>query len=222
MPLRCLVVDDHRLVAQAVGGLLSELCGFELVVVCHTVAEAIAQMEQDCPDLLILDLDLPGERWQDAAAALQRLNPKARLVFLSASGDRFTPPPDYSSIVLGVVSKSRAWNDLLAVVHRWQHSADAGAGPGNQGGNQAGSQPGNQVGELPLHRLSPRELRLFLALGRGLLNRQIAQEQGLTMATVETYRKAISAKLNLSGAELVRAAVLHRVAGLSHSAGRGS
>jgi DNA-binding NarL/FixJ family response regulator len=213
-PLRCLVVDDHQLVAQAVGGLLSELCGFELVVVCHTVAEAIAQMERDCPDLLILDLDLPGERWQDAASALQRLNPQARLVFLSASGDQFTPPPEYSSIVLGVVAKSRAWNDLLAVVHGWLRSADAVARPGSQGGNQAG--------ELPLHRLSPRELRLFLALGRGLLNKQIAQEQGLTMATVETYRKAISAKLNLSGAELVRAAVLQRVAGLSHPPGRGS
>ena len=214
VPLRCLVVDDHRLVAQAVGGLLSELCGFELVEVCHTVAEAIAQMERECPDLLILDLDLPGEHWQDAASALQRLNPQARLVFLSASGDQFTPPPEYSSIVLGVVAKSRAWNDLLAVVHGWLRSADAVAAPGNQGGNQAG--------ELPLHRLSPRELRLFLALGRGLLNKQIAQEQGLTMATVETYRKAISAKLNLSGAELVRAAVLQRVAGLSHPAGRGS
>lgn len=213
-PLRCLVVDDHQLVAQAVGGLLSELCGFELVVVCHTVAEAIAQMERDCPDLLILDLDLPGERWQDAASALQRLNPQGRLVFLSASGDQFTPPPEYSSIVLGVVAKSRAWNDLLAVVHGWLRSADAVACPGSQGGNQAG--------ELPLHRLSPRELRLFLALGRGLLNKQIAQEQGLTMATVETYRKAISAKLNLSGAELVRAAVLQRVAGLSHPPGRGS
>lgn len=218
MPLRCLVVDDHRLVAQAVGGLLAELCGFELVEVCHTVAEAIAQMERDCPDLLILDLDLPGEHWQDAASALQRLNPQARLVFLSASGDQFTPPPEYSSLVLGVVAKSRAWNDLLAVVHSWQHSADAGAAPGKQGSNQGG----NQAGELPLHRLSPRELRLFLALGRGLLNKQIAQEQGLTMATVETYRKAISAKLNLSGAELVRAAVLQRVAGLSHPAGRGS
>ena len=213
-PLRCLVVDDHRLVAQAVGGLLSELCGFELVAVCHTVAEAITQMERDCPDLLILDVELPGECWQDAAAALQRLNPQGRLVFLTASGDQFKSTPELRSMVLGVVAKSRAWHDLLDVVHGWQRSADAAALPGNQ--------PGNQAGELPLQRLSPRELRLFLALGRGLLNKQIAQELGLTMATVETYRKAISAKLNLSGAELVRAAVLHRVAGLSHSAGRES
>lgn len=199
--LRCLVVDDHQLVAQAVGGLLSELCGFELVAVCHSVADAITQMQRDCPDLLILDVDLPGERWQDAASTLERLNPKAKLVFLTAAGEHFKPPAHLDAMVLAVVSKTRAWSDLLAVVQAWQQSTDAPAASGNH------------VASLPLQLLSPRELRVFLALGRGLLNKQIAHELGLTMATVETYRKSLCAKLKLSGAELVRAAVLHRVAG---------
>ena len=73
--------------------------------------------------------------------------------------------------------------------------------------------------DLPLDLLNPREHRLFVALGKGKLNKQIAEELGLSVATVETYRKSISAKLGLSGSELVRAAVLFRVcgsAGLSH------
>jgi len=61
----CLVVDDHQLVAQAVGGLLSEQCGLKLVGVCCSVQEALAVMEQAPPDLLLLDLNLPEERWQD-------------------------------------------------------------------------------------------------------------------------------------------------------------
>ena len=51
-----------------------------------------------------------------------------------------------------------------------------------------------------------------------MLNKQIAQELGLSVATVETYRKSISAKLGLSGAELVRAAALMRASGRANGA----
>ena len=61
-----------------------------------------------------------------------------------------------------------------------------------------------------MDQLAPRELRVFQALGLGLLNKEIGQSLGLSVNTVETYRKHISAKLSLSGAELIRAATLHR------------
>jgi DNA-binding NarL/FixJ family response regulator len=51
---------------------------------------------------------------------------------------------------------------------------------------------------------------VFHALGLGLLNKEIAQSLGLSLQTVETYRKHISAKLALSGSEMIRAATLHR------------
>jgi DNA-binding NarL/FixJ family response regulator len=204
-PLRCLVVDDHRLVAQAVGGLLSELCALELVAVCNSVAEALAHIERQCPDLLILDVHLPGEHWQDAAMALKHHNPDARVVFLTAAGETFKPPMAFASMVLAVVPKAHAWSDLVAVVQSWQQSRLA---------RSADQQPRD-----PLQVLSPREARVFGALGRGLLNKQIAQELGLSVATVETYRKAISTKLNLSGAELVRAAVLHRASAAGLASG---
>lgn len=207
-PLRCLVVDDHRLVAQAVGGLLSELCALELVAVCHSVAEALAHIERQCPDLLILDVHLPGERWQDAAIALKHHNPDARVVFLTAAGETFKPPMAFAPMVLAVVPKAHAWSDLLTVVQAWQQSRLASSAV--------------QEARDPLQVLSPREARVFAALGRGLLNKQIAHDLGLSVATVETYRKAISTKLNLSGAELVRAAVLHRASAAGLASGRES
>lgn len=51
---------------------------------------------------------------------------------------------------------------------------------------------------------------MFLLVGRGLLNKEIAHELGLSLQTVETYRKTLAQKLGISGAELVRAASLHR------------
>lgn len=197
-PVSCLIVDDHLLVAQAVGGLLSELCGLELVAVCGSVAEALRAMEQSPPDLLLLDVNLPGERWQDAVAALRRLNPAGRLIFLTGLSEQFVPPPQLDPILLAVVDKGRAWDDLVRVVTAWRRVSPR--------------QPPARadVAILPLDRLSPRERRVFDALGLGLLNKEIARSLGLSVATVETYRKSLSAKLALSGAELVRAAVLYR------------
>ncbi len=61
-----------------------------------------------------------------------------------------------------------------------------------------------------IQRLSPREQRLLQELGCGLLNKEIAARLRLSVATVETYRKGVAAKRGVSGAELVRLAVLAR------------
>lgn len=202
--MRCLLVDDHRLVGQAIGGLLREVCNFASVVVCSSVEEALMQMRQAPPDLLLLDVHLPGESWQDAAVAMRRLNPAGRLIMITGMSDQFLPPPELEPMLLGVVDKARAWSDLVGVVNDWKQ-----AQPGEQ-------QRQKEMARLPLDQLSPRELRVFEALGKGLLNKEIAKELQLTVATVETYRKTMSAKLGISGAELVRASVLYRCC---HSSG---
>lgn len=191
--LRCLVVDDHQLVAQAVGGLLSELCGLELQAVCTSVRDGVAHMRESCPDLLILDLCLPGESWQEAAEVFLEGRPNGALVVLSAISTEFVPPENLEANLLGVVDKTRAWQDLAGLVSGW-----------------TAIRQGVSPMDLPLQELTPRELRVFLLVGRGLVNKEIAHELGLSLQTVETYRKALSHKLGISGAELVRAASLHR------------
>jgi DNA-binding NarL/FixJ family response regulator len=212
---RCLLVDDHLLVAQAIGGLLSEMCSLELQAVCTTVRQGIEQIEGRCPDLLILDLFLPGENWQDVASLFLQRNPHGRIVFLTGMSAEFVPPEPMEPAVLAVIDKGRAWQDLASVISAWMDTApllhgegaqeDASAGPPADGTSTAPT-----PARLPLERLTPRELRVFLCLGRGLLNKEIAHELGLSLPTVETYRKNLAQKLGISGAELVRAAALHR------------
>jgi DNA-binding NarL/FixJ family response regulator len=197
--LTCLVVADHQLCGQAVGGLLSEQCGLELLAVCASVAEALGLMEHgSLPGLLLLDVYQGTERWQDAAAALQRLNPDGRLILLTADRRWFQPPPESEAILLGIVEKCRPWDELITLVSRWQQQHPSPA-------------IRRQATALEqLYRLSPRELRVFQCLGKGMHNKEMAKALGLAVSTVETYRKTISAKLALSGVELVRAAALHR------------
>lgn len=198
-PLTCLVVADHQLCGQAVGGLLSEQCGLELVAVCPSVAEAVGVMTGDgAPGLLLLDADEPEECWQEAARLLLRLNPKGRLIMLTAEGEPLVANAELAPALLGVVSKSCPWEDLISLVISWQQQ------------NPSAAYRRSATALRQLNRLSPRELRVFHALGRGKQNKEIAKLFGLRLNTVETYRKTISAKLGLSGMELVRTAALHR------------
>lgn len=198
-PLTCLVVADHQLCGQALGGLLSEQCGLELQAVCESVAEAVGVMEHsDAPELLLLDLGQAGEHWQDVAAALQRLNPDARLIMLSGRQNPWRSLEPMTAIVLGVVDKGGPWDDLIALVSRWQQQ------------NPAPSVRRRLLALEQLDRLSPRERNVFHYLGKGMQSKEIARQLGLCVNTVDTYRKTISGKLGLSGAELVRAAALQR------------
>ncbi len=198
-PSTCWVVADHQICGQAVGGLLSEQFGLELVAVCPSVGEALGLMKRSSPPaLLLLDVFQPGQRWQDAALALRELNPNGRLILLSAPGEPCVPPAPIVPILLGVVEKSRPWDDLLELVSRWQQQ------------HPSADQRRLANALVQLDRLSPRERLVFHAVGKGMQNKEIAKQMALCLNTVETYRKTISAKLGLSGVELVRAAALHR------------
>jgi DNA-binding NarL/FixJ family response regulator len=199
--LTCLVLDRHILVGKAVGGLLAEHCGLELVAVFSSVAQALVFIENSPPDLLLIDVHCAGEygeTWIDAALALKRANPSGRLILITDMSDAFTPPAEIEAMLLGIVDKGHDWDDLVRMVTRLQELS------------AKRSHMSNPKWRLQMDTLSPRELRVFQALGLGLLNKEIAHSLGLSLQTVETYRKHISAKLSLSGSELIRAATLHR------------
>jgi len=199
--LTCLVLDRLILVGKAVGGLLAEHCGLELVAVFSSVGQALVFIENSPPDLLLLDVDCAGEHgetWVDAALALKRANPTGRLILITAESDALSLPAEIEPLLLGIVDKRHDWDDLVRMVTRLQVLSSKR------------SHMSNPKWRLQMDTLSPRELRVFQALGLGLLNKEIAQSLGLSLQTVETYRKHISAKLSLSGSELIRAATLHR------------
>ena len=198
--LDVLVLDDHRMVAQAIAGVLSEVAGLAVLDVCTTTAEACAVIRRSPPGLLVLDVDLGDDSYRVAADLLHQLHPAGRLLFVTALAERFSPPVDLAAITVAVVDKSRAWDQLLAVLHPWlqQHPCLPEAMP-------ACDQQLRAIGLL-----QPREQRLLRELGCGLLNKEIAARLELSVATVETYRKQVAAKLGISGAELVRLATLYR------------
>ena len=163
--------------------------------------EVVALIRVSPPRLLVLDVELGGECYRGAADPLLQRRPEAELLFITALASQFEPPADLKPFTIGVVDKAQAWDQLLAVVMPWKQCLCSGITSAMQGCEQ-------QLAAI--ERLSPRERRLVGELGCGLLNKEIAARLELSVATVETYRKSVAAKLGVSGAELVRLATLHR------------
>ena len=197
-----IVLDDHRMVAQALAGFLSEVAGLHVVAVCTGVEQACEAIRRSPPRLLLLDVELGGASYRPVVDLLRQLNPEAELLFVTALGRQFTPPEDLLGITVAVVDKAQAWDQLLAELQHWWHRRQL---------RPVSESPGCERQLRAIERLTPRERRLLRELGCGLLNKEIAARLEISVATVETYRKSVAAKLGVSGAELVRLATLYRV-----------
>ena len=197
MPNRCLIVEDQEMFAQLVGGLLRSSCDLEIVAMAPSVADCLAAVDHHRPRLLILYLELPDGSGLAVAEHLLAVVPEARVVVLSAQASAFVCPDDLQQAVIAVVDKTQAWDVLVAQVAAYVR--------------EAGLRPALLA---PLERLScltGREREVLGLLGQGDASKAIARRLGLSVGTVETHRRNIAAKLGISGAELIRLAVLHNL-----------
>jgi len=110
-------------------------------------------------------------------------------VVLSAQAAGFVCPEPVQPLLLAVIDKTATFDSLTAVI------AELLPAP---------------PGAIDLSPLTPQQQRIFALIGQGLSNKQIARQLGLSVATVETHRKAIARRLGLSGAELVCNAALRQ------------
>jgi len=198
--MNCLVLCEHPLVGQALGGLLSEQFGLGLIgtVPSRSLTEAADAIASLQPDLVILAEPDSKPICMGFILALQQISPETRLLLLSTALERPTPPPAAMATVLGVIDGSGSWDQLVTLVSAWQ-------------GNRTKAGQPSPAGSLAVvHQLSPRERRVLEAMGKGLSNKQISKELSLSTTTVQTYRKGIAAKCELRGPELMRAAALLR------------
>lgn len=196
-------MDTQLLVAQAIGVLLAEVMGFQVLAISDHPSTALPLIRSGCPDLLVLHLGCCGSALGTVLDAFLWANPEGKVVLRSADADAdaVAQCPVLERCTLAVMNDASGWCDLIAVVKAWQQAHS----------QMPTDRPGACLaGLLGMDALPRRERRMVLELGKGLFNKQIAHNLGLTPATVGTYRKTIAAKLGMSGSELVRCAAIYR------------
>lgn len=180
----------------------------EVVGEAGTLAEAIDIAAKVEPRVITLDLTMPGPSGVASVMRLRDAVPAARVIVVTMHDD---PAYVRSAIAMGAagyVNKSAADTDLIAAIRavvKGRVFIDVGDGGTLESILSPDAPP---PGKSPLDLLSEREREVLLQVARGYTSRQIADEVGLSVKTIESYRARLMQKLGLKErADLVRLAI---------------
>jgi DNA-binding NarL/FixJ family response regulator len=217
MSPRVVLVDDHELFRA---GVRAELDGLvEVVGDAATVADAVALIREQAPDVVLLDVHMPDGGGLEVIRRLADERPAARFLALSVSDAAEDVIAVIRAGARGYVTKTISGADLADAVRR-VHDGDAVFSPRLAGfvlDAFAGSRPAPAAtsdadAEADLDQLTPREREVLQHIARGYMYKEIALRLGISAKTVEAHVSAVLRKLQLSSRhELSRWAVQRRM-----------
>ena len=196
---RVFIVDDHGLFRSGVRSELGD--DVEVVGEADDVAPAIAKIGECLPDVVLLDVHLPGGGGQAVVAAMKAGHPEVRFLALSASD----APEDVIAVIRagarGYVTKTISGTELVDAVHRVA-AGDAVFSPRLAGfvldAFATGTSPQQQPLDPELDQLTAREREVLRLIARGYTYKEIARELFISVKTVETHVSSVLRKLQLS------------------------
>jgi DNA-binding NarL/FixJ family response regulator len=198
-PIKVLIVDDHRMLAEALEALLAGEDGLEAMGTAGTADEALEMCRRGCPDVALMDIDLPGTNGIEATARLLEICPEARVVTITALQDQELLAEAVRAGASGFVPKTRAAEELVGVVRR------AAAGEiilpsGDVAGILWRLKDARQL-QLDFDRrfalLTPREVEVLQALAEGRSTREVAAHLFISPKTVRSHVDRILNKLEV-------------------------
>jgi DNA-binding NarL/FixJ family response regulator len=186
---KCLVVDDHTVVTQGLDLLLGDMDDLELVGTVHTGEEALAAVEKLQPQVVLMDVRLPGIDGVSAVKRIQQSVPSVQFVMFSAYGDRRLLSDALAAGARGYVMKGSPPEDLIRAI-RTVAEGKAFVDPSLS--------PMLLIKEgapTPEQSLSEREREILQLLAEGYHTEEVARRIGLSVETVKSDTKRVIAKL---------------------------
>ncbi|WP_274916119.1 response regulator [Streptomyces sp. WZ-12] len=210
--LRVMVVDDHPMWRDAVARDLAE-AGFEVVATAGDGPQAVRRAQAAAPDVLVLDLNLPGLPGVQVCKQLVGADPSLRVLVLSASGEHADVLEAVKSGATGYLLKSASTEELLDAVTRTA-AGDPVFTPGLAGlvlgeYRRLATEPTPAAADEPdAPRLTERETEVLRLVAKGLSYKQIAERLVISHRTVQNHVQNTLGKLQLHNrVELVRYAI---------------
>jgi two-component system response regulator NreC len=201
------LADDHAVVRKGLRLLLEAEPGLSVKAEAGTVPDAIRMARAHRPDVLILDLNMPGGSGLAAIPTIRDEAPMTAIVVLTMQDDPSFARKALQAGALGFVLKEAADDELLGAI-RLAAEGETYLNP--RLGARLAAQPDQPTG--PPDDLSDRELEVLRLIALGHTNTEIAGRLYLSVRTVESHRAHIQQKTRLSSrAELVRYALEHQL-----------
>ena len=201
--IRVLVADDHALVREGIRHVLDAEPGIDVVAEARNGREAVELAMVHRPDVIVLDISMPEESGLAAAARLRQLLPAARVLILSMHDQAEYVREGMRIGTHGYILKDSAGEELRAAI-RAVHAGGTFFSPAVVRRLTSVPPVAAPSAASQLDTLTPRERDVLDGVARGLTNKAIAGELGISRRTVEAHRESLMRKLEI-----------HNVAGLT-------
>jgi DNA-binding NarL/FixJ family response regulator len=214
MAIRVVISDDHRMMRDALSDILNRESDIEMVGAASNRLAALDAVAEHVPDVLLLDIAMPGLNGIEVTRKLYADFPKVKVLALSGYTDKYFVQEMLKAGAKGYICKSGAAVDLasaIRAIYEGKHylgSDIASAMIGNLA-------PANAAEPPPACVLAPREREVLQLLADGQRSAAIAAKMHISLATIEVYRRNIMQKLNLhTVADLTKYAIREGLASL--------
>ncbi len=209
--VRCLVVDDHALLRQGVRRLLQDQEGVEVIGEAANGAAALEQVIMLRPDIVLLDIGMPGVSSFDVARVIQAEYPETRVVFLTMHEDQDYVMQGLQAGAAGYVLKDTPAEKLASVL-RDVHNGGKYVSPEVLNGLLLDDSGQAEQIDSNKPTLTPRETEVMKLLAEGHTVRKIAAMLGVSMKTVDAHKFNLMRKLDIHNkAELVHCAIRNKL-----------
>ena len=196
-PIRVLVADDHTIVRSGIRHVLESEPGFTVVAEASTGGEALELASSLHPDVVVLDISMPGESGLRVAAELRRRVPETHVLILSMHDNTEYVLESLRAGAHGYLLKDTAATELRDAIRAVRRGESffspviAGRLSAVVRGDAAESSAG------ALGQLTARERQVLVGVAQGHTNREIATQLWISHRTVETHRESLMRKLGV-------------------------
>jgi DNA-binding NarL/FixJ family response regulator len=208
-PIRVMLADDHRILRASLRILL-EKNGCEIVAEASTGEEALALAAKAHPQVIVMDLGMPGTGGLAATHRMRKASPRSRVLVLSAYDDEeYVLEALTEAGAAGYLVKTDAPEELLnavRVINSGKQYLSPSVAPILLSRVKA------QHARSDRSTLTQREREVLRLIGEGATSKDIAQKLGISPKTAQVHRENLKGKLNLrTTAAIVRYAIKHKI-----------
>ncbi|WP_275098112.1 response regulator [Sedimenticola hydrogenitrophicus] len=206
--IKVLLVDDHELVRTGFRHILQDSPGIEVVGEAESGEDAVIKAKQLKPDLVLMDVNMPGIGGIEATRRIRRQNPATQVIAVTVLSDAPFPEQLHEAGALGYLTKGCPAEELFRAIKMVASARPFISNEVSQKLTLAmltGSNP-----DSPFDRLSQREMQVLLMITQGQKTQFISDSLCLSPKTVSTYRHRLFEKLDVeTDVELTLLAIRH-------------
>ncbi|MGL6335118.1 UvrY/SirA/GacA family response regulator transcription factor [Aeromonas jandaei] len=190
------LVDDHELVRTGIRRILEDVRGIKVVGEAQSGENAVAFCRQQHPDVILMDMNMPGIGGLEATRKILRIRPDVRIIVLTIHSENPFPTKVMQAGAAGYLTKGAGPDEMIQAI-RLVHSGQRYISP--EIAQQMALSQFASADENPFKSLSERELQIMMMITKGQKVTDISEQLNLSPKTVNSYRYRLFSKLGING-----------------------